>query len=147
MAIRKLNPKQQTEIIHAYKSGNFEQDELANMYGVSRTTIRNVLVDNGLLAAVARKTPEQLAMLEHLKMLGIGDVEKLRSVLRDITRSSAQRFYESLPLSERTAWFTQSVTKLDTNNTKHSDMLFTTEFLEAPNESNSANPTTKVQPI
>lgn len=43
----RLNDRERQEILGLYQSGNYTQDRLAGQYGVSQTTIHNVVSDDG----------------------------------------------------------------------------------------------------
>ncbi|MFH4325257.1 hypothetical protein WAJ71_22190, partial [Acinetobacter baumannii] len=75
-------------------------------YGVSITTVKNVLADHGLVTINSRKTPEQNAMLELLQSLNIQSVHQLKQKLN--AASNLQEQFNRLSVPQRVAIFTQS---------------------------------------
>lgn len=102
-----LSQKNRVEITHAFKSGDFTKDELAHMYGVSKATIHNTLVDAGLANNASRKTPKEIALLQTLSLFGITDITQLKERL--MHKPINYQDFLRLPLETRINWFTQSM--------------------------------------
>ncbi|WP_038345653.1 hypothetical protein [Acinetobacter sp. A47] len=130
MTFRKLSFAQRQEIIAAFKHGNTHPNDLASYYNVSVTTVKNVLADVGLVKISSRKTPDQDAMLEQLKTLGITNVQQLRKQL--MSTQSYQELFNQLTIEQRVACFTQSFTGMKSPPPELTDFT-TTNSQDSPN--------------
>ncbi|HCW6388644.1 hypothetical protein K5F27_17075 [Acinetobacter baumannii] len=106
MSFRSLTQQQQAELVASFKYSQTHPNDLAKYYGVSITTVKNVLADHGLVTINSRKTPEQNAMLELLQALNIQSVHQLKQKLN--AASNLQEQFNRLPVPQRVAIFTQS---------------------------------------
>lgn len=138
MAIRKLTTTQQQEIVNAFKYSNVDKNDLALEYEVSVTTIHNVLADHGVIVAKARKTPNQDALLQYLAMHNVTSVEQLKGIVKDGKKHSAKRIFDTLPVTERIDWFTQSFVTAPTS-------LELKDFNDATPQ--SPNPAPQIRPV
>lgn len=96
------------EIQNAYRLRTLTVEELATYYGVSRSKIRSILAEAGLVQHSHHKTKKETQMLELLKLYGITDVDHLRTKL--LTSTTVKNAYMKLPLTERIKWLNDSVT-------------------------------------
>ncbi|HCJ6328397.1 hypothetical protein ABTD98_13940 [Acinetobacter baumannii] len=106
MSFRSLTQQQQAELVASFKYSQTHPNDLAKYYGVSITTVKNVLADHGLVTINSRKTPEQNAMLELLQALNIQSVHQLKQKLN--AASNLQEQFNRLSVPQRVAIFTQS---------------------------------------
>lgn len=77
-----LSQETQKEIAAIYKAGETTQADLAISYGVSRSTIRRALHENGLATMVREVSTNERSMLNVVKQFGIDTVERLHDVIR-----------------------------------------------------------------
>lgn len=95
------------DIENAYKLKTLTVEELATYYGVSKSKIRTILAEAGLVQQASYKTKKEAQLLEYLKLHSIDSVDQLRAKL--LTSTSVKNAYNKLPLTERVKWLNDSV--------------------------------------
>jgi transcription initiation factor IIE alpha subunit len=68
-------------ICAAFKHGEATREELAETFGYSKTSIRNILADEGLIRNIHRKTPKQKEILDYLESKGVTCLDHLKKIL------------------------------------------------------------------
>lgn len=73
MSRKHLTDEQKNHIVMFYTSKNntYSQREIANIMGIHRKSVYNVLKENGLLEQVVPVTTEQHALLKAVSLLGL----------------------------------------------------------------------------
>lgn len=66
-----LTPAQEQEIAALWQDGNVQQNELADTYGVSPSTVRRILRKQGALPTVHKLNQENAAIIEVVKAQGL----------------------------------------------------------------------------
>lgn len=82
MSKRHLTQEEKHDIACIFRAKKANQSELAMQFGASRTAIRRVLNEYGLVTFSTEATKKERSMLDAIQFYGIENVDKLRQVLQ-----------------------------------------------------------------